>query len=395
MSLRRKAVREPKQRVVMDPKPLNILLLAGLPPWHSPVGGNSIVHFQLAEALARAGHHVDYLAVDAGNSRRELDHARASYISLDRDSLAFPSGLVFPLYQYVKTFSRLKHYDIVQCEAQNAAFHAVHRALSRGSPRLVAAMYNSAIPRHLWQRRSFFEPYLLVALRLSDLVLCPSDYSRVNVSQAYGVALSKTRAFHGGVHDSFLAHTATRQWKGRFTLLFCGRLNGRTPVKRLDVLLKALPYVIHTHQAELNVIGTGPRLDEYVTLARSLGIEDEVHFLGHVDHSRMPAHYAAADLFVLPSSMESFGLVVAEAMACGLPVVSTRVGGIPEVVEEGVTGLLVPPDNPQALAEAITCLLNDPEKMWEMGRRGRERVAELFTWDKVGERVAGFYRSIL
>jgi len=379
----------------LDSNPLNILILAGLPPWYSPVGGNSIVHFYLAEALAAAGHHVDYLAVDAGNSRRELEYAQALFISLEPGSLAFPNGLVFPLYQYLKTFAGLKHYHIVHCEAQNAAFYALHSALSSNSPRLVAAMYNSAIPRYLWQRRSFFEPYLFVALRLGHLVICPSDYSRANVSQAYGVPLSKTRALHGGVHGSFFAQIPTHKPQGKFTLLFCGRLNGRTPVKRVDVLLKALPYVIQRHHAELNIIGTGPRLDEYVTLVRSLGIGDQVHFLGHVDHSRMPAHYATADLFVLPSRMESFPLVLVEAMACGLPVVATRVGGIPEVVEEGVTGLLVLPDDPQALAEAISCLLDDPEKMREMGAKGRERAKECFTWDKTAERVAGFYHEIL
>ena len=136
-------------------------------------------------------------------------------------------------------------------------------------------------------------------------------------------------------------------------------------------------------------------LDAYRALATTLGVDSHVQFRGFIEHGKLPDHYANADLFVLPSKMEAFGLVLAEAMASGLPVVSTRVGGIPEVVEEGVTGLLVPPNDPPALAEAIIDLLDDRDRMRAMGVRGRERVREHFTWDKVAERVVGFYEEIL
>jgi glycosyltransferase involved in cell wall biosynthesis len=153
--------------------------------------------------------------------------------------------------------------------------------------------------------------------------------------------------------------------------------------------------VLSRHAVELNIIGSGPRLDEYAGLARTLQIMDQVHFLGHVEHGKLPAHYAKADLLVLPSRMESFGLVLVEAMACGLPVVATRVGGIPEVVEDGVTGLLVPPNDPEALAEGINSLLEDPDRMKAMGARGRERAKEHFTWDTVAKRLVSLYTEVL
>jgi glycosyltransferase involved in cell wall biosynthesis len=132
-----------------------------------------------------------------------------------------------------------------------------------------------------------------------------------------------------------------------------------------------------------------------VALAHSLGIQQEVHFLGHVDHAELPGWYASADLFVLPSRMESFPLVLLEAMASGLPVVATAVGGVPELVVHGETGLLVPPNDPLALAQAINSLLDDPEGMKSMGARGRDTVRERYTWDKVAARMAGFFREVV
>jgi glycosyltransferase involved in cell wall biosynthesis len=379
----------------LDSRPLDILILGGLVPWYPPSGGSQIVPFQLAEALAKAGHHVDYMAVAPGNSSRATEYAQALCISLEPGSLAFPNGLFFPLYQYLATFRSIKEYDIVHCDAHDAAFHALHKAILGGRTKLVSTIYTSGIPRFLWQRRSLFELYLFPSLRLADLVICPSDYSRDNVSQAYGVPLSKTRALHGGVNSSFLAETPRRGGKAKFTLLFCGRLNGRRPFKTLDILLKAIPDILQGHRVQLVIVGTGLRFEEYLVLARTLGIDEDVHFLGFVDPSQMPAHYASADLFVLPSRMENFPLVLLEAMASGLPVVATAVGGVPEIVVDGETGLLVPPHQPEAFADAVNALLDDPERMRAMGAKGRERVKEHFTWAKVAERMARYFREIL
>ncbi len=379
----------------MASRPLNILVIGGAIPWHPPVGGSAIVPVRLAEALGKAGHHVDYLVVTLDGSRMEPRNVHPLYLSLRHGSFKYRNRLVLPLYQYLKVSRTLSQHDLVYCESHYAAFYALHKMVFGSPPKLVAAEYEPGIPTHFWQRRSFFEPYRFLALRLADLVVCPTEDSRANVSEAYGVPLPKTRAFYGGVHDSFLDPPPRRESKGGFTLVFCGRLNSAKPHKTLDVLLKAMPLILELHAVELNIIGTGPRLDEYAALARSLRLEPSVHFLGHVEHSHLPTYYSNADLFVLPSIRESFGLVLVEAMACGLPVVATRVGGLPEVVEEGVTGLLVPPNDPKALAGAINSLLDDPQRMRSMGAKGRQRVVEHFTWDKVAERMVGYFREIL
>lgn len=109
----------------------------------------------------------------------------------------------------------------------------------------------------------------------------------------------------------------------------------------------------------------------------------------------MTAQYARAALFVQPSFYETFGIACLEAMCFGLPVVATQVGGLPEVVEDGVTGILVPPNDPQALAEAVLSLLRDPERRRQMGRRGREKVLAQFTPERVADLSEALYWEVL
>jgi starch synthase len=105
--------------------------------------------------------------------------------------------------------------------------------------------------------------------------------------------------------------------------------------------------------------------------------------------------YSHASLFVCPSVYEPFGLINLEAMACGTPVVATRVGGIPEVVLDGETGQLVPPRDPAALADAVRRLLADPGRAAEFGAAGRRRVEARFSWDRIAERTLEVYREAI
>jgi glycosyltransferase involved in cell wall biosynthesis len=115
-----------------------------------------------------------------------------------------------------------------------------------------------------------------------------------------------------------------------------------------------------------------------------------------VDHAEIPSLYRSSAMLVLPSVCEEpFGMPLVEAMASGLPVVATRVGGIPEVVEDGVTGLLVPPEDPVALAEAIARLLDDREYAAALGAAGRRRAEERFSWESVTARMRGLYADLL
>lgn len=368
-------------------------MVGGLVPWHAEAGGGQIIAYKISETLARAGHDIHYVAIAPEGYQREVDWGEVTFAPKGPGLLAsIPHAI------RLARGGRVDEYDIVHVHSQNETIaDCLAYGLSRRiglKPRFVMSIY---APKAYAFPRSPGEVITAISCHSADLIFSLSEFSKKDISRAYRVAASKIAVTYAGVDSPFLARSPTpaRKSDDRFSLLFCGRLNGPHEQKGIDVLLKSLPLVLRHHDTVLNIIGTGARLEQYRALADELNVSRYVNFLGLLEHDRMPAYYAQADLFVLPSRRESFGLVLAEAMACGVPVVATTAGAIPEVVEDGVTGLLVPPDDPEALAQAITSLLSDPDRMKAMGTRGKARVEKHFTWDKVAERMIEGYHKVL
>lgn len=173
-------------------------------------------------------------------------------------------------------------------------------------------------------------------------------------------------------------------------LLTVGRL---VPRKGVDTVLQALPRVARTvPEVQYLVVGTGPDASRLERLAERLQVRDRVHFVGEVSHQELPLYYSAADLFVMPArearpDVEGFGIVFLEANACGTPVIGARTGGIPDAIDEGETGLLVPPDDPMALAASAARILTTPQEAEVLGRQGRERVLREANWDHIAAQL--------
>ncbi|MDP3768677.1 MAG: glycosyltransferase, partial [Dehalococcoidia bacterium] len=179
-------------------------------------------------------------------------------------------------------------------------------------------------------------------------------------------------------------------------LLFVGRIE---PLKGVDILLGAAAQVQAESDCFVLVIGgdSSARDGEMAhlrDLASQLGIAERVSFLGAVDHERLPIFYSAADVCVVPSFYESFGLVALEAMACGTPVVASRVGGLAGTVRDGETGYLIPWRCPEPFAERLELLLGNDELRRAFGRSGREAVKR-YRWGNVAEAVLAIYRELI
>jgi glycosyltransferase involved in cell wall biosynthesis len=161
-----------------------------------------------------------------------------------------------------------------------------------------------------------------------------------------------------------------------------GRLVG---LKGFQVAIGALSQLPDVHLA---IAGDGPERGRLEALARDLGMADRLHLLGPLRHAELPQLLNQADLFVLPTiGEETFGISVVEAMACGLPVLVSDTGGLPEVVTDGECGRLLPPGDTRAWHDAIASLLAHPDDARAMGAKGRERAEAEFTWRANAERL--------
>ena len=179
-------------------------------------------------------------------------------------------------------------------------------------------------------------------------------------------------------------------------LLFVGRLE---PLKGVDILLGAAAQVESETDCFVLVIGGDSAAQDGEMahlrhLASELGIAERVNFLGAVDHEKLPLFYSAADVCVVPSFYESFGLVALEAMACGTPVVASRVGGLTATVRDGETGYLIPWRCPEPFAERLELLLDNEQLRRAFGEQARAEV-QRFRWANVAESVLGVYGDVI
>ena len=177
-------------------------------------------------------------------------------------------------------------------------------------------------------------------------------------------------------------------------VLFVGRLE---PLKGVDILIGAASMLDSDVDCSVLIVGGDETSKEQVVqlqdLAANLGVDQRVAFVGAVDHDQLPLYYNAADVCVVPSYYESFGLVAIESMACGTPVVASRVGGLTTTISDGETGYLIPWRCPEPFAERLELLLDNDELRASFGQAAREAV-QRFRWANVADAVAAMYERL-
>jgi D-inositol-3-phosphate glycosyltransferase len=178
-------------------------------------------------------------------------------------------------------------------------------------------------------------------------------------------------------------------------ILYVGRID---PLKGIDRLLLARAHLQNKKEFKLIIIGDNnnrqPELQRLTWMSQNLGIQDSVIFAGRVEQEDLPLYYSAADVFVLPSYCESFGLVALESLACGTPVVATKVGGIESIIQEGQNGHLVTGDIPRSIANRIAALLSNSRDRVNSPEAIRDSVKE-YCWANVADALIEEYRTML
>jgi len=229
------------------------------------------------------------------------------------------------------------------------------------------------------------------ALRNSDLVTAPSRDTAQHLISDQKISAKKVRQLAWGLDPEFEARLQTQIAPARPAafpggariILTVGRWDPNDRYKGADTLISVLPRVLEiVPDAVLILVGDGddrPRLEQ---LAGKSGVADHIDFLFGLSQAELFACYAHCDVFALPSRGEGFGLVFLEAMANSKPVIGGAHGGTPDVIEDGVSGLLVPHGDLATLSNALVSLLTDPGRASEMGAQGRRRVQENYTFEQ-------------
>jgi glycosyltransferase involved in cell wall biosynthesis len=264
--------------------------------------------------------------------------------------------------------------------------------------RLVTSLMGWDIYDPIHPLPKLLNPYLAHILNNSDMIVSPAKQLLSYVRQ---ICKRKIRIIPHGVDVArFNANIHQNDYKVKLGLkkdeVLALSVQRLAPRKGVENLLYAMSIVVKENsKVKLAIIGDGSEKARLIELTKKLGINKNVTFMGFVDFDDLPKYYSTCDIFVLHSLYELFGIVLVEAMACGKPVISTKVGAIPEIVDHGKTGFLVEPKNPKQLAEAILKLASDEKLRNKLGSEGRRKAREKYDWDIIVDKYLHEYEQII
>lgn len=367
--------------------------------WYYPkIGGVASHMHHLAIKLKERGHEVAIVTNNRTTGKEEdLEKRGIELIKIP--------GIVSPLLEVNVTYGLksseelnefLKDFDIVHSHHAFTplALKAVKAGRAMGRATLLTTHSISfAHESKLWEALGFTISLFTDYLKYPHRIIAVSRAAKAFIEHFTDVPIS---IVPNGVDDKRFSPTKEKdKIKAKFgikgnVVLYVSRMSYR---KGPHVLLNAFSKI---KDATLVMAGSGEMLPFLKAQAKFLGIEDRVVFMGYAPDDLLPEIFKMADIFVLPSvSSEAFGIVVLEAMASGVPVIATNVGGIPEVLKENEAGLLVPPGNELELRNAIQKLLNNEELRKWYGINGRKAVEEKYSWDKVVVEIEKVYEEII
>lgn len=386
---------------------MHIILTTNFSPWSPYSGGGQRSTHNLALALARRGHQVDVI-----------------YTKSPLEQIAVPEGLPYSVHWALfptlrsRRASWLRNFSVFSVRSNARALirprgdTVIHSNGEEGAlfpltsngrriPFVLTPRYPH-IPQPIQSPSSSLlscfirvpqTKYRLLgrALQRADACCTTSAFALEMLRRHYHFPRAATGIIPNGVDERFLQVRKQPKPQPAGPLVYFGRL---AHSKGIDTLVEALS-LLHTPTPELIIIGRGEIKKQLLHQARARKVAGQLTFRDWMSQEELAGILEQASMAVLPSREESFGNTMAEAMATGTPVVSTTAGSIPEVVEHGKSGVLVPPGNAEALAQAIDRLRQHPEEAAQLGEKGRRRVRRHFTWRAVAEAYEQIYTQVL
>ncbi len=315
----------------------------------------------------------------------------------------FTEPLTFGMraYSFLRSNNGNGKYDVIH--DNQSLSHGILKIKGLGTPVVTTIHHPITIDRDLalkaakslWQKMgikrwyAFANMQLKVAKKLSHFIT-GSQNSYSEIIDIFKLPKDSLHVIYDGVDSSiFTQAPEISRLENRLLVIN----SGDTPLKGLKYLLEAVAALRSERKIELMIIGKQLKNGYTQGLVDSLGIADCVTHLGQVDTTELVRHYSMATMVVVPSVYEGFGLPAAEAMCCSTPVISTTAGALPEIV--GDAGILVPPADTRALAEAIAGLLDNPDRRRQLGEMGHRRVMNMFNWRNTAKHTVEVYEEAI
>ena len=357
---------------------------------HVDVGGIGQYIVTLTEALK--DHGIDcVVASSGGDLESELQRYGIThrYLNIDTKSELSPKVLktIFGLSKIIKE----EKVDLIHAHTRVSQVVSFFTSLKTGIP------YVSTCHGYFKARifRRYFDTWGKKVIAISDAV-------KTHLEKNFGINEKRIELIYNGVDIDKFSVSYKREdiIKAKRTLRLkegpvVGTMGRLSPVKGQRFLIEAMKYVISRRKdAQCLIIGGGAEENKLKKLAKDIGLEESINFAGS-NYSDIPLYLSCMDVFVLPSVEEGLGLALLEAMSAGKSCIGSNVGGIGEVIQDGITGLLVPVGDVKAIGDAILKILDDKTLNEKMGSRGREFIKEKFSLSLMAEKMAGLYKEVI
>ena len=368
---------------------------------YASVGGSGIVATELGKVLARRGHQVHFISTEMPFRLGEFQAGLAFHQVLT------PTYPLFREPQYLLSLSNkivqvAREFRLDVIHAHYAVPHATAAFLSRqvlgstgSAPRVVTTLHGTDIT--LVGNDPSYSQIVAFSIEQSDRVTAVSESLRAATCAELGVTRDIAvipNFLDCSLHRRHAAPDLRRRFSGdNPDIKIVTHVSNFRPVKRVEAVLAIFDRIRRAVPARLLLVGDGPELGTAYRVARELGISGLIDIVG-AQEEVVPL-LSVSDLFLLPSAQESFGLAALEAMACEVPVVASRVGGLPEVIEHGVSGFLHPLDALDEMTGSAISLLTDPARHGEMAKAACQRVRLQFCAERVVPMYEECYRELV
>lgn len=360
------------------------------------VGGSGVMATELGHELARRGHEVHFITY-AIPFRLRLQEKNIFFHEVEineYDLFQYPD-YALTLAVKISEVAEKRNLDILHVHyaiPHATSAYLARKILQNKRPRIITTLHGTDIT--LVGKNPSYASIVKFSIEESDGVTAVSNNLKTNTLIQFGIEKDIRVIYNFFIPKAeVIGDKSLRSYFADEDEKLIIHASNFRPVKRALDVLHIFCKIKEQIGAKLLLVGSGEGLAEIRKEVADRDLTRSVHFLGH--SREIDRFIAASDLFLLPSEQESFGLVALESMAYGIPVVATRVGGIPEVVEEGETGLLSPVGATQEMAEKALLILRDSELYRKMSINGEKRARTLFSSDKIVGEYESYYQEIL